>query len=169
MSQLQAQEKLVLLKFVWDSSAIVNLKEGNEHDYSPAYSLWKDLSDNSFDTEYLNIIPSIAFFEVNATVSSKNRNHQRMLHDFYILGDNEIIYSIDEELIAKSSSLVKQAGFGRLRGADLIFACITKIEDAHLVTLDKAFQKHLSNEIKILDLNDSRNSAIYRDTLFQVN
>ncbi|WP_417837122.1 type II toxin-antitoxin system VapC family toxin [Thalassospira tepidiphila] len=154
-----------MLKLVWDSSAIVSLRESDERGYSPAYSLWRDLSDNLFADKYLNIIPSIAFFEFNATASAKNRNNQKFLHELYILGDHEEIYPIDENLISKSSNLVASKGFDRLRGADLIFACIAKIENAYLVTLDKAFRKHLSEEIKVIDLNDSKQTAAYRNQL----
>jgi hypothetical protein len=33
-------------KFIWDTSAIVNIKEPNKQGYSPGYSLYKDLADN---------------------------------------------------------------------------------------------------------------------------
>jgi predicted nucleic acid-binding protein len=159
-------ETKALLKLVWDSSAIVNIKEGNESGYSPAYSLWRDLSDEVFTEKYVNIIPSIAIFEVNATASSKNRDNQRFLREFYMLGDHEEIYPIDENLISKAYPLFAKKGFDRLRGADLIFACIAKIENACLVTLDKAFKEYLSEEIKVIDLNDSRQTAMYRDQLW---
>ncbi len=53
--------------------------------------------------------------------------------------------------------------FDQLRGADLVFACIAAIEDAYLVTVDKAFNKHLSTQLKIIDLNDSMDTPHYRD------
>jgi hypothetical protein len=32
-------------KFVWDTSALINIKEPNENGYSPAHSLYKDFND----------------------------------------------------------------------------------------------------------------------------
>jgi hypothetical protein len=46
-----------MLKLVWDTSALVNIKEPNEHGYSPGHSLWKDLADGWIEGPYQNIIP----------------------------------------------------------------------------------------------------------------
>ena len=40
-------------KFIWDTSAIVNIKESNEQGYSPGYSLYKDLADNLLGSVHL--------------------------------------------------------------------------------------------------------------------
>jgi predicted nucleic acid-binding protein len=148
-------------KFVWDTSAIINIKEPNEQGYSPAHSLYKDLSDGWIKGEYLNIFPSLAIFEVSATVSRMHRNGKKILREFYLMDENSILYDIDQDLISKSNELYAKEGFNKLRGADLVFACIAYVEDAYLVTLDKQFDKNVSRYIKVIDLNDSRNSANY--------
>jgi hypothetical protein len=43
----------------------------------------------------------------------------------------------------------------------LIFACVAKLENAWLVTLDQHFAA-VRNEITVIDLNDSREGARYR-------
>ena len=53
------QPRAKLKKFVWDTSAIVNIKEPNEQGYSPGYSLIKDSSDSIIPGPYLNIFPSL--------------------------------------------------------------------------------------------------------------
>jgi predicted nucleic acid-binding protein len=151
-------------KFVWDTSALLNLKESDEQGYSPAYSLWKDLSDGWIEGPYQNILPGLAFFELQASISRRLREGGQMLREFYILGETEIVYPIDLSLARKANELVRQSGFDMLRGADLIFACIAKLEDAWLVTLDKGF-KHVADKIKVLDLNDSREHARYLKVL----
>jgi hypothetical protein len=85
-----------------------------------------------------------------------------MLHDFYLMGDNELLYPIDEKLVYAASKLVRKPPFDQLRGADLIFACIAKHEDAWLVTLDRKFST-LVGDVTVIDLNDSRNEARYRE------
>lgn len=154
-------------KFVWDTSAITNIKESDKNGYSPAYSLYKDLSDGWIDIKYQNIFPALAVFELNATISRKERENNKILREFYLLDDNSIIYDIDKDLILKSNELFSKDGFNQLRGADLVFACIAYIEDAYLITLDKGFKKYVSEHIKIIDLNDSRDRANYIDLFNQ--
>lgn len=83
---------MALKKFVWDSSAIVNIKEPNEQGYSPGYSLIKYLSDGWITGPNLNIFPSLAVFEVSATVSRMHRDGTAILRDFYILDENSVMY-----------------------------------------------------------------------------
>lgn len=153
------------VKFVWDTSAIINIKEPNESGYSPAHSLFKDLNEGWLGLDYLNIFPALAVFEVEATVSRMLRENKKILRDFYIVDDNSILYDIDEELLLRSQDLFDKPGFSNLRGADLVFACIAYIEDAYLVTMDKQFKKDVSEWIKILDLNKSRITSNYREYL----
>ncbi len=153
---------LPLIKFVWDTSAIINIKEPNHQGYSPGHSLMKDLADGWIKGPYLNIFPSIAMFEVSATVARKLREGKNILKDFYLFDENSMLYQIDEALIHKSASLFARAGFDQLRGADLVFACIAFLEEAYLVTLDKALAKHLSGHVKLIYLNESLDSATYR-------
>ncbi|MBI5557685.1 MAG: hypothetical protein HY885_08610 [Deltaproteobacteria bacterium] len=152
----------VIKKFVWDTSAIVNIKEPNDSGYSPGYSLIKDLSDGWIPGPYRNIFPSLAIFEVSATVSRMHRDGKRILREFYLIDENSVLFDVNQELITKSYELLAKTGFDQLRGADLVFACIAAIEDAYLVTLDKAFGKHLAGKLRIVDLNESLHTANYR-------
>lgn len=148
-------------KFVWDTCAILNLKEPDKDGYSPAYSFYKDFSDGWINQPYLNIFPTLGVFELNATISRKQRDGMKVLRNFYILNEHSILYDIDKNLIERNKELFAADGFEKLRGADLIFACIAYVEDAYLVTLDKGFQC-VKDKIRIIDLNDSRDSATYR-------
>jgi hypothetical protein len=73
-------------KFVWDTSAIVNIKEPNPDGYSPAHSFYKDFDDGQIVGKYLNIFPALAVFEVEATVSKKHRKGEPILREFYLMG-----------------------------------------------------------------------------------
>ena len=154
---------MCIKKLVWDTSAIINIKEPNSQGYSPAYSLIKDLSDRCIPGPYLNIFPTLAVFEVAATVSRKLRTGEKILREFYLLDENSTMYDVNESLVRDSSALFPQKGFSQLRGADLVFACIARLEDATLVTLDGAFQKLVGEAIDVLDLNASRDEPLYRD------
>lgn len=110
----------MLKKIVWDTSALLNTKEPDATGYSPGHSLMKDLTDGWIPGPYLNIYPSIAIFELNASVSRAEREGRRVLRDFYIFDRHSKIVSIDSRLMRRSSPLFTKAGFDRLRGADLI-------------------------------------------------
>ncbi|AOS82940.1 hypothetical protein BIU88_01525 [Chlorobaculum limnaeum] len=150
-------------RFVWDTSAIINIKDPNIKGYSPAYSLMKDLSDGWISGPYQYIFPSIAIFEVSASVSRMHREGKSILQEFYLMDENALIYDVDKSLIQKSRELYTKPGFDRLRGADLIIACIAAIENAYLITLDKAFKQNISDSVNVIDLNESKQSAKYRD------
>jgi hypothetical protein len=150
-------------RFVWDTSAILNIKEPNENGYSPGYSLIKDLSDGAIPGPYQNIFPALGAFELNASVSRMHREEKKILRAFYIIDDRSVIYPIDHALIHRSSDLFTLDGFSSLRGADLVFACIAYLEDAYLVTLDGDFTA--VSQLRVLDLNSSRHSPRYRQQL----
>jgi predicted nucleic acid-binding protein len=146
---------------VWDSSAILNLKEPDSRGYSPGASLMKDLVDGWIPGPYLNIFPALAVFEVEASVSRRRREGSKILREFYIVNDSSVIYPIDDVLVRRCAELTALPGFDRLRGADLIFACIAYLEDAFLVTMDRGFSA-VESRVRVLDLNDSREHATYR-------
>lgn len=154
-------------RLVWDTSALLNIKEPNAQGYSPGHSLYKDFSDGWLLGPYFNIYPSIAVFELQASISRMHREGRKILRDFYIVSENSMVYPIDQELIYRCEKLFYAPGFSSLRGADLIFACLAKLEDAYLVTLDKGFEA-VASEIRVLDLNGSRDSPKYRDLFRQV-
>ncbi|MBP7721185.1 MAG: hypothetical protein KA155_01505 [Alphaproteobacteria bacterium] len=148
-------------KFVWDTSALINIKEPNSDGYSPAHSFMKDFSDGWLKGPYLNIYPAIAVFELSASVARKHREGKRMLRDFYIMNENSMIYDVNKSLIDKSYDLAATKGFNLLRGADLIFACIAYLENAFLITLDQDYQA-IADQVKVIDLRDSINDPKYR-------
>ena len=86
-------------------SAIINIKEPNNQAYSPGHSLIKDLSDGWIPGPYQNIFPSIAVFEVSATVSRMHRDGKSILREFYLMDENSILYNVDEALISRSYDL----------------------------------------------------------------
>jgi predicted nucleic acid-binding protein len=149
---------LSVRKLVWDSSAIVSFKEAG---YGPAYWLWKDLKDGWISDKYENIIPAIAAFEYIHAINRKRHEHKNVLSDLYIIGDYERIYPIDQELIQKSAPFLELSGFDKLRGADLIFACIAKVENAMLVTLDNHFL-NVAAQIEVLNLSGTSGRSGYQ-------
>jgi predicted nucleic acid-binding protein len=159
---MSVSENTAVTKFVWDTSALLNIKEPNAQGYSPGHSLYKDFSDGWLPGPYFNIYPSIAVFELQASISRMHREGRKMLRDFYIVSENSTVYPVDQALIYRCEKLFDAPGFSNLRGADLIFACIAKLESATLLTLDKGFSA-VASLIRVIDLNESRDSPKYRN------
>ena len=150
-----------VMRFVWDTSALLNIKEPDSSGYSPGHSLYKDLTDGWIVGSHFNIYPSIAVYELQASISRHRREGRTILREFYIVSENSVVYPVDQELIYRSEKLFDAPGFSELRGADLIFASIALLEDATLVTLDRGFAT-VAEDIRVLDLNESRESPKYR-------
>ena len=91
-----------------------------------------------------------------------HRDGKPILREFYLMDENAILYNVDQALISRSPALFTKPGFDQLRGADLIFACIASIENAYLVTMDKAFTKYLASQIQVIDLRESLDTPKYR-------
>ena len=125
----------------------------------------KDIRDGWIEGPYQNIFPSLAAFEVASTVSKLERKDKPILREFYIFDEHSLLYPIDQDLIYKSSDLFVLDGFKLLQGADLVFACIAHIESACLVTMDSKLAMHASKQVKVIDLNKSKESANYFNEL----
>lgn len=98
-------------RFVWDTSALLHLKELDASGYSPGHSLFKDLVDGRIPGPYQNIFPAVAAFEVDASVSRKHREGKSILREFYIVNENAIVYPVDRDLVSGSAALVARPGF----------------------------------------------------------
>lgn len=99
---------------------------------------------NSFFHNSLNrfVIPSVAYFEFQATVSRMAREQRTKdpLRGIFMLIPVEK-YNVDYALIEKAGKLGLFNKLSPLKGADLIFASIAAIEEYILITTDKDFLK----------------------------
>lgn len=148
-------------KFVWDTSALLNIKEPDSSGYSPASSLFRDLKDGWIKGPYQNIFPALSIFELQASISRKYREGARLLREFYILDERSVVYSIDKGFMRRAWPLMSEPGFSQLRGADLVFACIAKLEHAYLITKDRHFAA-VEGAIEVVDLMKSIKTPEYR-------
>ena len=152
-----------MLKLVWDASAILNFGELNQQGYSPSFSLWKDISGWTFPHKH--IYASHVLFEIaRCSYRRENSSEKELGREFYVFDENSVLYPIDDALFQKSRELIFDKNFGKLKSLDLIHACIAKLEGATLVTLDGDFSC-IQDEISVLNLNSSRESAVYRQEL----
>ena len=98
--------------------------------------------------ESIWIVPTIAYFEYQAAQSRLKREGKGAYRDIYI--PNYEIYEISEALARTTAELDLPNIFSSLRGADLIYACIARIEQIPLVTCDSDFEKY-GHEISVIN------------------
>lgn len=98
------------------------------------------------------LIPAIAYFEYQAAQSRIEREGKGAYREIYI--PNQKILPIDHAIIRESVNRNLANVFTRLKGADLIYACIAVIKDVPLVTLDSHFEQYRD---KITVINPSNN------------
>lgn len=96
-------------------------------------------------------IPAIAFFEFQATQSRKKieNNKEHAYREIYL---NLVLYKITIRFIEKARSLNLFNKYEKLKGADLVYACVAKIGNLPLATNDKHF-KSIENSIQIIWIN----------------
>jgi len=99
------------------------------------------------------VIPTMVYFEFQATKSAVYKRKsilQSPLRDWYVDDGDVIKFEISTEFTNKAKEQELFDKFHMLRGADLVVACVAKVEDAILVSNDKAFQA-LAGELEVYD------------------
>ena len=93
-------------------------------------------------------MPTIAYFEYQAAQSRLKREGEKAYRELYI--PNLETYEISMSMIRRTAELDLANLFEKLRGADLIYACIAKIEELPLVTCDPHFEEY-RHEIEVIN------------------
>lgn len=94
------------------------------------------------------LIPTIAYFEYQAAQSRLEKEGKKAYRELFI--PNVEIYEISLDFIKRSVQNDLITLFKELKGADLIYACVAKVESSPLITCDKHFEKY-SNEIEVIN------------------
>lgn len=101
------------------------------------------------------VVPTIAYFEYQAAQSRLKREGRKAYREIYI--QNLQTYEVSLNLIRKTAELDLANLFSTLRGADLIYACIARIEGITLVTCDERdFGPYRSNIAIVNPLTDKK-------------
>ena len=129
-------------QFITDASFLISAIHSNDSNHDACYTFYKENEDSEW------IIPALAYFEYQATQSRLEREGRKAYRELYI--PNPKIYPITHELIKKVAELELSLVFGGLRGADLIYACIAKIEEVPLITCDFHFTNY-QTEIALIN------------------
>jgi predicted nucleic acid-binding protein len=125
-------------RIVLDNSVLYAAVSSKDINHQRASSYLKN---NSGMTK---VLPALAYFEYQATLSRNGFNYRGV----YI--ESVEIFDITREFAAKCAKQKLFDKFPKLKGADLIYACVAKILDIPLLTLDKDFDPY-QNQITVVN------------------
>lgn len=136
-------------RYVLDTSVLVSIVNSDDAEHFSCYSFFQNLHD---EDKAIWVVPGVIFFEFQATQSRRYRD-RRPDHPVFrhapLFYTNSELYQVTKKFLKKVYDLGLYDKFSSLRGADLLYACIARVEDIPLVTHDKDFDVY-SREITII-------------------
>ena len=136
-------------RYVLDTSVLASIVNSDDTEHFSCYSFFRNLHDADAATW---VVPGLIFFEFNATQSRRYRKKRPGLPVFRnapLFITNTELYEVTEAFLVKTWELRLYDLFSQLRGADLLYACIAKVESIPLVTHDGGFDQYC-NEIQLI-------------------
>jgi hypothetical protein len=121
-------------RYVLDASVLAGIVNSSDPEHFSCYSFFRNLHD---EDAAIWVVPGLIFFEFQAVQSRKNRERQRADPPYRyapLFLDNTELYRVDESFLEKVWEQDLYNRFDKLRGADLLYACIAKVEQLPLVT-----------------------------------
>ena len=117
-------------KIVVDNSVLIASIKEEDPNHASAYRYFKE------NAEVIKIIPTFAYFEYQAVLSRIGFNHR------YLSVENAELFEISKDFTAECSEKKLFDLFGGLKGGDLVYACVAKVLDCPLLTLDGHFDTY---------------------------
>ena len=136
-------------RYILDTSVLVSIVNSDDTEHFSCYSFFRNLHEEDAATW---VVPGLIFFEFNATQSRRYREKCPGLPVFRnapLFIKNTELYEVTEAFLVKTWELGLYDLFSQLRGADLLYACIAKVESIPLVTHDCDFDQYC-NEIQLI-------------------
>ena len=134
-------------RYALDANVLVSIVNSDDPEHLSCYSFFRSLDD---DDTALWVVPGLIFFEFQAAQSRRYRE-RRPGHNVFrgapLHYENTEIYHVTKRFLMKVDKLNLYNRFSLLRGQDLLYACIARVEGIPLVTHDKDFSpysKHLT-------------------------
>jgi predicted nucleic acid-binding protein len=143
-------------RYVLDTNVLVSIVNSDDTEHFSCYSFFQNLHN---DDKAIWVVPGVIFFEFQATQSRRYRE-RRPSHPVFrnapLFYTNTELYHVTKKFLNQVYELGLYDVFNSLRGADLLYACIARVENLPLVTHDKEFGLY-SKELTIV-----RPSDLYR-------
>ncbi len=129
-------------RYLLDASVLASAINSKDSLHLPCYSFIRNHEDAMW------VIPSIAYFEFQATKSRIRRSGRRALRELYL--PNSEVYEVTQSVMQRSAEANLFDRLDTLRGADLIYACIAALEGLPLVSTDSDF-KAVAQHIRLIN------------------
>jgi predicted nucleic acid-binding protein len=140
-------------RYALDASVLASIVNSDDVEHFSCYSFFRNLND---DDKALWVVPGLIVFEFQATQSKryrKRRPRQPVFRHSPLHYENTELYAINRKFLDKVYKLDLYDKFSTLRGADLLYACIARVENIPLVTHDSDFDPY-SKEVTLIKPRD---------------
>lgn len=131
-----------MTRLVVDASFLISAIRSCDVNHQQCYQFFRDHGNVTW------VIPSIAYFEYQAAQSRLAREGKKAYRELYI--PNFQTYELTHEFIRQVAVMDLPNLFAHLRGADLVYACVAKVEGIPLVTCDGHFEQY-SVEVEVIN------------------
>jgi predicted nucleic acid-binding protein len=125
-----------------DTSVLTSIVNSDDVFHQPCYQFFREHHDADIATW---VVPGLIMFEYQATQSRRYRElhpNKKVFRNAPLFVDKCELYELSKEFLWKVDELSLYDLFGNLKGADLVYACIAKVEGIPLVTHDKQFLQY---------------------------
>ena len=129
-------------RYALDASVLASIVNSDDVDHFSCYTLFRNLAD---DDKARWVVPGLIVFEFQATQSRRYRKlrpGQPVFRHSPLYYENTELYHVTKKFLAKVYNLGLYDKFSTLRGADLLYACIARVENIPLVTHDSDFDPY---------------------------
>ena len=136
-------------RYALDASVLASIVNSDDAEHFSCYSFFQNLHD---EDKALWVVPGLIFFEFQATQSRRYRERRLgkpVFRNAPLFYTNTELYRVTKKFLIKVSELDLYDKFSLLRGADLLYACIARVEGIPLVTHDTGFDRY-SSEITLV-------------------
>jgi predicted nucleic acid-binding protein len=140
-------------RYALDASVLASIVNSDDVEHFSCYSFFQNLHQ---DDKATWVVPGLIIFEFQATQSKRYRKlrpGQPVFRNSPLTYENTELYDVNKKFLAKVYKLNLYNRFSTLRGADLLYACIARVENIPLVTHDSDFDPY-SKELTLIKPRD---------------
>lgn len=130
------------LRYVLDASVMAAVINMDDIGHQSSYWFFKNLHDAGRVTW---VVPGLIFFELQSVRARRKRSNVEDRPPYGLIPlyvDNTELYEVTPEFLKQVWEQDLYNTFLSLKGADLLYACIAKIENIPLVTNDSDFNPY---------------------------
>jgi predicted nucleic acid-binding protein len=143
------------LRYVLDASVMAAVINMDDPEHQSCYWFFQNLHDADRVTW---VVPGLIFFELQAVRARRKRDKVEDRPPYGripLYMENSELYEVTPAFLKRVWDLDLYNVFLSLKGADLLYACIAKVENIALVTHDKDFDQY-EGTIQIIRPRDNR-------------